>query len=197
MKIKKYYLSVSFRVLFIALLCFFANYAECVANTPEIDASLVGPKIVLKSDSKAHFNIRIVIQKDHHAYLDKGDDGFFIPIEFDFTGIENAGYECKIEEGPEGEREDKVGATVLRGENTYSFSIEGIGHSQTSSNFQIKFSYQLCNDISNICYPPATASVFIPIGNTKYNTKLSHEGTDTAFGLDASAKPTTQEGFED
>ncbi len=197
MKIRKYYLCVSFRILFILSLCFLANYAESGVDTPKIDASFVGSKIVLKSDSNAHFNIRLVIPKDHHAYLDKGDDGFFIPIEFDFTGIGNAGYECKIEEGPEGEREDKVGATVLRGENTYSFSIEGIGHSQTSSNLQIKLSYQLCNDISNICYPPATTSVFIPIGNTKYNTKLSHDGTDTAFGLDAAAKPTTQDGFED
>jgi thiol:disulfide interchange protein DsbD len=197
MKTKKYYWCVSFHILFIVSLCFFANYAESGVNTPEIDASLVGSKIVLKSDSKAHFNIQIVIPKDHHAYLDKGDDGFFIPIEFDFTDIENAGYECKIEEGPEGEREEKVGATVLRGKNTYSFSIEGIEHFLASSNLQIKLSYQLCNDISNICYPPATVSISIPIGNTEYSTKLPQEGTDTAPGLDVTANPAARDGLVD
>ena len=192
MKTKKYFLCVSFRILFIVSLCFFANYAECGVNTPEIDASLVGSKIVLKSDSKAHFNIQIVIPKDHHAYLDKGDDGFFIPIEFDFTDIVNAGYKCEIEDGPEGEREDKVGATVLREKNIYSLSIEGMEHSISNNNLQIKLNYQLCNDINNICYPPATASVLIPITNIE-----TQEGTGIASGLDATANPAAQDGFVD
>ncbi|MHC4269866.1 MAG: protein-disulfide reductase DsbD family protein [Planctomycetota bacterium] len=197
MKTKKYYLFVNFQILFILSLLIFANCAECGINTPVIDASYVGSDIELKSGSKAKFNIRIVIPKDHHAYLDKGDDGFFIPIEFDFTDIVNAGYKCKIEVGPEGEREDKVSATVLRGENTYSFSIEDTGHSIPNNNLQIKLSYQLCNDISNICYPPATASIFIPISKSEYSAKLSQEGIDIVPGLGATANSTTQDDFVD
>ncbi len=197
METKKNYLCVSLYFLFILLLQIFANCAECGINTPEIKAFLVGSDIEFKSGSKTKFNIRIVIPKDHHAYLDKGDDGFFIPIEFDFTDIVNAGYKCKIEDGPEGVREDKVSATVLRGTNTYNLSIEGTGHSVSNNNLQIKLSYQLCNDISNICYPPATASIFIPLNNAENSAKLLHEGIDIVPGLDATANPTAHDEFTD
>ncbi len=197
MKTKKKFLCVSFHILLILSLHIFANYAECGVNTPEIDASLVGSNIEFKSGSKVNFNIRIIIPKDHHAYLDKGDDGFFIPIEFDFTDIVNAGYKCKTEEGPEGEREERVGATVLRGKNTYSFSIEDAGHSLSINDLQIKLSYQLCNDISNICYPPATVSIFIPISNIEISAKSSQEGIGIVPGLGATVNSTAQDDFVD
>lgn len=180
MKTKKYYLCSGFHILFIFLIIsVFTNYAECGINIPEIDASLVESNIEIESGAKSSFNIRIDIPENHHAYLDRGDDGFFIPIEFDFTDVVKAGYKCNIEQRPDGEREEKVGAMVLRGKNTYRFSIESTGHSLLNNNLQIKFNYQLCNDISNICYPPAAATIIIPVSNIENITKQQQAGEET------------------
>ncbi len=195
MKIKNYYLLVNFHVFFILLLPFFANCAECGINTPEIDVSVVGSNIELKPGSTANFNVRIIVPKDHHAYLDKGDDGFYIPIVFDFSDIVKAGYKCNIEERPEGERDEKVGAMIIRGENIYKFSIEGTGHSMSSDSLHMKLSYQLCNDISNICYQPANISILIPASNTAHDTKLPQAETGLSPELISSTSPGNRDNY--
>ena len=38
----------------------------------------------------------------HHGYIDKGDDGFFIPFSFSFAGLEDTGVEVAMISAPPG-----------------------------------------------------------------------------------------------
>lgn len=166
-------------LLVIFSLFFFNKHGLCEVATPVIEASVVESNIGLKPGIKANFSIRVVVPDDHHAYFDSGDEGYFIPIEFDFTDITNTGYNVETVEAPEGEREEKVKATVLRGENTYRFSIEAVGASPLSNNLQINIRYQICNDINAICYMPNTVSLTLPINYVEAEEQTSPVNSST------------------
>lgn len=152
---------LSFLILLSLLLS--GNLELCEADAPVIKASAVESKVELKPGAKAYFTVRVVVPQDHHVYLDRGDDDLYIPVEFEFTDIVNNGYNIETVEIPEGEREEKVKATVLRGENRYRFAIEAAGASPSSNTLQINLRYQICNDINNVCFMPNTISLPLPV----------------------------------
>ncbi len=167
-------ISYGLRSLSVLLFLFYLGGSGlCKAATPEIEASVVESNIELRPGVKEYFSVRVVVPPEHHAYLDEGDDGFFIPLEFEFTDLVKSGFRIHVDKIPGGEREEKAKATVLRGENRYRFSLEAAPEtSPLRKNIQINLSYQLCNDLTNVCYLPNTTSFYLPLsfGKVKDHT---------------------------
>lgn len=93
--------------------------------------------------------------KNHHAYLDKGKRGILIPLNFDFSGVESAGYKIAPFAKPKRIYDNEVNAMVLRGTGEFKFSI----HREKGKEFiipPIKARSQICNDTTKTCYFPRT-----------------------------------------
>ena len=103
----------------------------------------------------ATFRIEVVIPRDHHGYLDKGDEGLFIPLAFDFDSLWQRGFTVTEVSRPLGQRDELVHAMVLRDSGVFEFRVEtpaGMGRPEGTFNGILR--HQICNDVTNICYPP-------------------------------------------
>lgn len=156
-------------------LCFLCWSGLCEAATPEIEASVVESNIELQTGSKGYFSVRVTVPRDHHAYLDEGDEGLFIPLEFEFSNLVENGFRVNLDKGPEGEREETAGATVLRGEGTYRFSIVAPAAPPLESVFPINLRFQICSDITNVCYMPHTISFPLALSFGDVQDQISSE----------------------
>ncbi len=110
--------------------------------------------------------IRIAVQvpADHHGYLDAGDEGFLIPFAFTFPPLESRGARVVAVSAPPGKRDEKVRATVLRGTGEFEFRVETDALSGPESDeVYASLRYQICNDITNNCFPPKNLKVPLPV----------------------------------
>lgn len=98
--------------------------------------------------------ITVEIPADHHGYLDSGDEGFLIPIAFTF---DDQGIEAQEISRPHGTRDEQAHATVLRGQGEFAFRLNLSRAMPPSPHATLH--YQICNDVTNICYPPRTMQV--------------------------------------
>jgi len=133
------------------------------AETPRVVMQLTGAPVQVRPDAGGRFSIRVTVPKKHHAYLDSGSEGFFIPLRFDFSGLTGGGYRVKTLAAPSGEKDEKVRATVLRGQGTYRFLSEATASRPQSKVFHVTLRSQICNDLTNICFPPQTTSLSLPV----------------------------------
>ncbi len=99
-------------------------------------------------------HITVEIPTDHHGYLDSGDEGLLIPLAFTF---DNPGINAQEIARPTGERDEQAHATVLRGQGEFAFQLAFTGPISDAPHANLR--YQICNDVTNICYPPRTVQV--------------------------------------
>ncbi len=99
----------------------------------------------------------------HHGYIDKGDDGFFIPFSFSFPGLEETGVVVEITSAPPGVRDDKVRAQVLRGRADFAFRLVPAPRPAAGTTAGLR--YQICNDVTDICYPPTVLRILVATGS--------------------------------
>lgn len=128
-------------------------------NVPTIKYSIIGPEL---RGAKGEFIIRVSVPKNHHAYLNKGDKGIFIPLNFNFSGVESVGYKISPISKPKGVYDNEVNARVLRGTGDFKFLIHRIKGREFIIP-PIKARSQICNDITKICYFPNTDDIPIVI----------------------------------
>jgi thiol:disulfide interchange protein DsbD len=101
------------------------------------------------------FRVDVHIPTDHHGYLDKGDEGIFIPLTFAFDSLQEHGFQVTEVSRPTGTRDDLVHATVLRGSGGFEFRLETSDNLEPPvDTFSARLHHQICNDVTNICYPP-------------------------------------------
>ena len=106
------------------------------------------------------FRVDVHIPVDHHGYLDKGDEGLFIPLAFAFDSLETRGFRVTEVSRPPGTRDDIVHATVLRNSGAFEFRLEAADDTLPPvGTISATLHHQICNDVTNICYPPK-ATVF-------------------------------------
>ena len=104
--------------------------------------------------------IAVQIPPNYHGYLDAGDEGFFIPLSFTFPSLEEQGAQVIMVSRPAGERDEVVHATVLRGSGEFAFRIEATHTASIAAEtLPMTFRYQICNDVTKICYPPQEVAV--------------------------------------
>ena len=122
---------------------------------PSVVAEVVAGS-VQRSTEELSFRIAVEVPEGHHGYVDKGDDGFFIPFSFSFPGVEDTGVVVEMTDAPKGVRDKKVRAQVLRGHADFAFRL--VPAPKPAANTTVRLRYQICNDVSGICYPPMVLS---------------------------------------
>ena len=137
-------------------------------EVPEVQAWLVEEKLTLGGVRSEKFHIAVQIPPNHHAYLDKGDDGLLIPLTFTFTLLEQRGTRVVMRARPRGKRDEKFQATVLRGKGTFGFELQATQDTLPRDSvltatllyvLPATLLYQICNDVTEICYPPEEIEV--------------------------------------
>lgn len=159
---------------------------------PAVQARSV--EATLPSDTTQTGILRIVVHipSEHHGYLDKGDDGLFIPLAFTFAPFEERGMRVTPQSRPQGTRDDKTGVTVIRGQGEFVFHLttnqSGL---PTGTVLPATLRYQICNDTTNICYPPRTTE--IPVSLTRVITNSLPPGAGSALATSQAEAGTLQE----
>jgi thiol:disulfide interchange protein DsbD len=142
---------------------------------PEVTVSLVARDRQPSNTGMALLHIAVLIPPNYHGYLDTGDEGFFIPLSFAFPSLEAQGARVVMVSRPAGERDEVVHAIVLRGSGEFAFRIEATPlASMAADTLPMTFRYQICNDVTKICYPPQ--EVAIPL----HTTPLTGDGSRNA-----------------
>lgn len=128
---------------------------------PSVSAEVVPGSLVWGADALS-LRISVEVPQQHHGYLDKGDDGFFIPFSFSFPDFEGTGVGVEMTAIPAGTRDDGVGAQVLRGQGEFGFRLVPAPRSGTETTARLR--YQICDDVTQRCYPPARLPIPIVLG---------------------------------
>jgi len=127
---------------------------------PSVQAWIVGDEVTLDPNGVGLFQIGVELPPDHHGYVDSGDDGLLIPFAFTFAPLEAQGARVAVLSRPAGERDDDVRATVFRGRGEFAFRLEIDGAAFSGERAALAtLRYQICNDLTNICYPPRTTEI--------------------------------------
>ncbi len=164
-------------------------FSFAIADAPTADIKVK----TLNTTFPAQFQINFTVPSEHHAYLDKGDEQMYIPITFDANGA-LAGTGLKIEklDKPVGVYDAEVKATVLRGTGEFNLTLSGSANLAT---FPLAVKYQICNDITHVCFRPQTVSVDLKLPNTskkvESTTENSESFTDKLLGIFKSNKDNT------
>jgi thiol:disulfide interchange protein DsbD len=140
---------------------------------PEVNVWLVAQER-LPSDTEAYI-LRLAVQlpANHHGYLDAGDEGLFIPLTFTFPSLEEQGAQVVMLSHPVGERDAMVHATVLRGSGEFAFRVKTTRMAFPSvGTLPLTFRYQICNDVTKLCYPPQELTVSLPSPPLEDSRKL-------------------------
>ena len=128
------------------------------AGRPSITAEVV-PGSLVHDTGALSFRISVEVPTGHHGYLDRGDDGFFIPFSFSFPDFEGTEVVAEMTSAPSGARDDGVRAHVLRGRGEFSFELVPVPGPGAGVTAMLR--YQICNDVTERCYPPARLSILI------------------------------------
>ncbi len=125
---------------------------------PSLVAQIVEGSLA-RSTEELTFRIALQVPPGHHGYIDRGDDGFLIPFSFSFPGLEETGVVAELTSAPAGVRDDKVRAQVLRGSGDFMFRL--VPAPQPAVDATARLRYQICNDVTGICYPPMVLSTVV------------------------------------
>ena len=123
---------------------------------PSVAAQVVPGSLVRRPDALL-FRVSVEVPGQHHGYLDKGDDGFFIPFSFAFPDLDGTEVGVEMTFAPPGTRDDRVRAQVLRGRDEFGFELVPVPGPGTGVTAMLR--YQICNDVTDRCYPPATLAI--------------------------------------
>jgi hypothetical protein len=121
---------------------------------PSVSAAVMPGSIVRRADALS-LRISVEVPSEHHGYVDKGDEGFFIPFSFSFSDFE--GTEVEMTAAPVGTRDASVRARVLRGRGEFGFLLVPAPRPDTEATVNLR--YQICSDLTQRCYPPARLSI--------------------------------------
>jgi hypothetical protein len=122
---------------------------------PTVVAEVVAGSLA-RSTGELSFRIAVEVPAGHHGYIDKGDDGFLIPFSFSFPDLEETGV-VEMTSAPRGVRDKKVRAQVLRGRGDFAFRL--VPAPRPASGATASLRYQICNDVTGICYPPTVLRI--------------------------------------
>lgn len=117
----------------------------------------------------AEFRLSLTVPKDHHAYLDKGDKNIYLPIAVDPEGKLAAAKLAIVNlQRPVGVYDDKVEATVLKNQGDFILSLAPVGTGPSNA-VALDIKYQLCNELSHVCFRPQTTQVELALPTTAAN----------------------------
>jgi len=109
----------------------------------------------------AQYRLTLTVPKDHHAYLDTGDENIYIPVTIDPNSkLSASGLAISKLEKPSGVHDDLVKANVLRDKGDFNLELSETGTQPSSLKAtDLEVTYQLCNELTNVCFRPQNTSV--------------------------------------
>jgi thiol:disulfide interchange protein DsbD len=125
----------------------------------------------------ADYQLTLTIPKDHHAYLDKGDENIYIPVTVD-PEQKLAASQLTIAklQRPVGTYDNAAKATVLRDKGDFILSLASLSPGSINSNsVALDISYQMCNEITHNCFRPQTAQVNLTLPTPPVKKPLSNQ----------------------
>ena len=130
----------------------FAQAPKAVINVQALNASF-----------PAQYLVQLSVPAEHHAYLDAGAEKMFLPIAFDSNNALAAlGLTLTKLEKPAGVYDEAVKATVLRDKGDFTFFLNA-SQNLTVTSLELGLRYQLCNDVTHVCFRPQTELLHLPL----------------------------------
>jgi|GEM_PF-262678 len=159
-------------IMSVAVICLFPLFFTSLSHAeeslfditiPEATARVAVHPEAVKPGDNFRLEITVVIPERHHGYLDAGEEGFLIPVTFDFSRLEEAGLSFDLAEKPEGSLDAELKANSFHGEGRFVFqgSVSDTAKDGPLPDFKIRF--QLCNDETKQCFAPAETNLAIPL----------------------------------
>ncbi len=136
----------------------------------------------------AQYRLTLTVPKDHHAYLDAGDENAYLPITADPNAkLADSGLSINKFEKPAGIHDSLVKATVLRDKGDFNLELAQTGSKPAVVNSAaLELRYQLCNELTNVCFRPQTTQVDLALPTVAADPVQSDETTsfmDKLVGL--------------
>ncbi|MBF0274012.1 MAG: sulfite exporter TauE/SafE family protein [Nitrospinae bacterium] len=143
------YANLFFTLIFAVVITFLASDNSFASD--KVKSSITPAELNIKKGKDTLFNVIVEVPQNNHAYVNEGDEGYFIPVTINFS-LPQEGITILPVSKPDGARDNEVKAQVLRGVGVYSYSIKwDKGDVQT---IPVTVMSQMCNDESKICFPP-------------------------------------------
>jgi thiol:disulfide interchange protein DsbD len=163
---------------------------------PEVKAQMVAPPLAVEASGPTTLRLAVEIPPNHHGYLDAGDDGLLIPLAFTFPALVERGVQVVMLSHPAGVRDVQVRATVLRGAGEFVFRLDTQGATfSTTDSLPALLRYQICNDITKVCYPPQDREIPLHFasaaGREALTTPTAQTASRPAASLTMSERVTT------
>jgi thioredoxin:protein disulfide reductase len=116
----------------------------------------------------AQYKLALTVPKDHHAYLDTGDENIYIPVTIDPNAkLAASGLTINKLVKPTGVHDSLVKANVLRDKGDFTLELTQAGSKPaTLKATDLEVTYQLCNELTNVCFRPQTTQVNLALPAT-------------------------------
>jgi thiol:disulfide interchange protein DsbD len=149
------------KLTFITVL-WFLGVVLAHADIPNADFKIT---VLNANQWPTEYRLTLNVPQDHHAYLDKGDENIYIPVAIDpKEKLAASKLKLAVLQKPLGIYDSEVKAKVLRGQGDFILSLTPVEVKPTESNpLMIDVSYQLCNDMTHVCFRPQTAQVSLTL----------------------------------
>jgi len=135
----------------------------------------------------ALYRLTLIVPKDHHAYLDAGDEDIYIPVTLDpKSKLAASGLAINNLQKPAGNRDTQVKATVLLDKGDFTFELAQTGISpSTNKTASLEITYQLCDELANRCFRPQTSLVDLnlPIPTVAGSPQAKAQPNDESWGF--------------
>lgn len=121
------------------------------------------------------FKITLTVPKDHHAYLDAGTENIYLPVAFDANAkLAGAGIGISKIERPVGEYDGEAKATILREQGDFMVTLTQTGRLSTAAKVELAIDFQLCNDVTHVCFRPQHTQVWLPLPAGDVGTNITN-----------------------
>jgi thioredoxin:protein disulfide reductase len=150
------------------------------AQAPKIQ---VGISTINTTTWPTQFKVILTVPKDHHAYLDAGAENIYLPIAFDAGAkLASVGLGISKIDKPAGVYDTEVKATVLRDQADFVVTLAQTGNLSITRNVEVAIDYQLCNDVTHVCFRPQHTQAWLPLpaGTVNINTGNNSAAIATA-----------------
>jgi thioredoxin:protein disulfide reductase len=115
----------------------------------------------------AQYRLTLTIPKDHHAYLDTGDENIYIPVTVDPNSkLAASGLIISKLQKPTGVHDSLVKANVLRDKGDFTLELAQTKPSSSIKATNLEVTYQLCNELTNVCFRPQTMQLNLTLPTT-------------------------------
>lgn len=163
---------MTMKKIFLIIMLGLLNITLAYAEIPKAN---LGVTALNTNQWPAQYRLTLTVPKDHHAYLDAGDENAYIPVALDpDSKLAASGLSINKLQKPVGERDDQVKAMVLRGQGDFTLELTQSGSAMIDgATTTLELTYQLCNELTNVCFRPQTAQADLTLPTATISASIA------------------------